>query len=197
MLGDKRYVGTDNKVYKIAAAMIDTGYNATYVYAFLENHSDGVFGCKGKDYLSHGETYQWFSPAATQRIGGLNVLHVSTGKLKDIISNAMTASFWDREHPQPWWYPNFREDFGDDYFKQFEAESRKEVREAVSKRFLRYAWVQKFGQDNHAFDTYVYNLACLELIAEGWCKQHLGLPTLDWVAFWENAKHGEFYELGG
>ena len=140
------------------------------------------------------EGHPALSASALQRIGFANILHINTGKLKDNISNALTASFWVTGQSQPFWYPNFREDFGDDYFKQFEAESRKEERDAVTKKFRRYVWVTKFGHDNHAFDTYVYNLACLELVAEYWCKEHLGLPTLDWIAFWENARLGEFYQ---
>ena len=194
IIANKRYIGTDGKVYRIQACMIDTGHNTTYVYEYLKRHPQGMFGCKGKDYLPNGETYQFFSPAALQRIGFANILHINTGKLKDNISNAMTASFWITGQNQPFWYPNFREDFGDDYFKQFEAESRKEERDAVTKKFRRYVWVTKFGHDNHAFDTYVYNLACLELVAEYWCREHLWLPTLDWIAFWENATLGEFYQ---
>ena len=179
IIGNKRYIGTDGKIYRIQITMVDTGHNTTYVYEYIKRHSGGVFGCKGKDYLTNGETYQFFSPAALQRIGFANVLHVNTGKLKDNISNAMTSSFWIMGQPQPWWYPNFREDFGDDYFRQFEAESRKEERDAVTKKFRRYVWVQKFGQDNHAFDCYVYNLAALELAADYWCREHLDLPALD------------------
>ncbi|MCL2381013.1 MAG: phage terminase large subunit family protein [Treponema sp.] len=194
IIGTKRYVGTDGKIYRIQACMIDTGYNPTYVYEFLKKHNLGIFGVKGKDYLANGETYQFFSQSATDRIGFPGLLHINTGKLKDNISNAMTSSFWVTGQSQPWWYPNFPEDFGDDYFKQFEAESRKEERDAITKKFRRYVWVTKFGHDNHAFDTYVYNIACLELAAEHWCRGHLGLPTLDWVAFWESAKQGEFYQ---
>jgi len=196
LISNKRYIGTDGRIYRIQATMVDTGFNTGHVYEYLKRHSEGVFGCKGKDYLPNGETYQFFSAAALDRIGFEKILHINTGKLKDNISNAMTSSFWITGQPQPWWYPNFREDFGDDYFKQFEAESRKEERDAATKKFRRYVWTQKFGHDNHAFDTFVYNLACLELIAEWWCRVHLRLPTLDWVAFWESAKRGEFIQSG-
>ncbi|MCL2093795.1 MAG: phage terminase large subunit family protein [Treponema sp.] len=194
IISDKRYIGTDGKVYRIQITMIDSGHNTEYVYEYVKRHSGGVFACKGKDYLINGETYQFFSPSAQEKIGFRNALHISTGKLKDKISNAMTSSFWVTGQPQPWWYPNFREDARDDYFKQFEAESREEKRDAITKQFRGYIWKQKFGQDNHALDCYVYNLAALELAAEYWCKEHLGLPTLDWTAFWELAKQGEFYQ---
>lgn len=194
IISDKRYIGTDGKVYRIQITMIDSGHNTEYVYEYVKRHSGGVFACKGKDYLTNWETYQFFSPSAQEKIGFRNALHISTGKLKDKISNAMTSSFWITGQPQPYWYPNFREDCRDDYFKQFESESREEKRDAITKQFRGYIWKQKFGQDNHALDCYVYNLAALELAAEYWCKEHLGLPALDWIAFWELAKQGEFYQ---
>ena len=150
IISDKRYVGTDGKVYRIQITIIDSGHNTEYVYQYVKKHSLGVFACKGKDYLTNGETYQFFSASALEKIGFRNALHISTGKLRDKISNAMTSLFWITGQPQPWWYPNFREDFRDDYFKQFEAESRGEKSDAITKQFRGYIWKQKFGQDNHA-----------------------------------------------
>ena len=108
LISNKRYIGTDGRIYRIQATMVDTGFNTGHVYEYLKRHSEGVFGCKGKDYLPNGETYQFFSAAALDRIGFEKILHINTGKLKDNISNAMTSSFWITGQPQPWWYPNFR-----------------------------------------------------------------------------------------
>jgi phage terminase large subunit GpA-like protein len=195
IISDKRYIGTDGKIYRIQITMIDSGYNAEYVYEFVKKHSGGVFACKGRDFLSAGETYQFFSNAALDKIGFRQALNINTGKLKDRISNSLTSSFWISGQSQPWWYPNFPEDFRDDYFKQFEAETKEEIRNSVTHQFIKTVWRQKFGQDNHAFDTYVYNLAGLELAAEYWCREYLGLPALSWTAFWDFAKTGEFYQL--
>jgi phage terminase large subunit GpA-like protein len=197
IISDKRYIGTDGKVYRIQATFIDSGYNAEWVYEFVKKHSYGVFACKGMDYLPAGETYQSFSAAARDKIGFNAALKINTGKLKDKISNSLTSSMWITGQRQPWWYPNFREDFHEDYFKQFEAEVKKEVRDAVTHQFKKIVWEQKFGADNHAFDTYVYNLAALELVAEQFCRQVIGLPALNWTAFWDFALQGEFYEGPG
>jgi phage terminase large subunit GpA-like protein len=193
IIGDKRYVGTDGKVYRIQITIVDSGHNTDYVYEYVKRHSSGVFACKGRETLAAGETYQFFSPAAIQKIGFQNAIHINTFKLKDKISAALTSSFWITGQPQPAWYPNFREDFRDDYFRQFESEVRENQTNTVTKQFIKTIWKKKFGAENHAFDTYVYNLAALELLAEGWCKEGLGLPALDWGAFWELAKKGEFY----
>ena len=175
ILGNKRYIGTDGKVYRIQITMIGYSYNPDYVYEYVKKRSSGVFAIKGREFLASGETYQFFSPSAQKKIGLANALHVSTGKLKDRISDVITSSFWIPGQPQPPWYPNFREDCCDKYFKQFKA-GRYEKK-----------------QDIPALDCYAYNLAALELAAEFWCREHLSLPTLDWAAFWELAKSGEFY----
>jgi phage terminase large subunit GpA-like protein len=195
IIGDKRYIGTDGKTYRIQITLIDSGHNAEYVYNFVKSHSAGVFACKGRDTLPAQETYQFFSAKAQDNIGFKNALHINTGKLKDRISNALTLSFWISGQSQPWWYPNFPEDFKDDYFEQFEAEQKVELRNSITGQFIKYIWKQQFGKDNHAFDTYVYNLAGLELVAEGFCRERLGLPALDWTAFWDFANTGWFYDL--
>jgi phage terminase large subunit GpA-like protein len=197
LISDKRYIGTDGKVYRIQATFIDSGHNAEWVYEFVKKHSFGVFACKGRDYLPAGETYQSFSASAREKIGFNTAMLINTGKLKDKISNSLTSSMWITGQRQPWWYPNFPEDFHEDYFKQFEAEVKKEIRDAVTHQFKKIVWEQKFGADNHAFDTYVYNLAALELVAEQFCRQALGLPSLNWTAFWDFALQGEFYSEAG
>jgi len=52
----------------------------------------------------------------------------------------------------------------------------------------------KTGKFKLSLKAYALNLVALELAAEYWCKEHLGLSVLDWTAFWELAKSGEFYK---
>jgi hypothetical protein len=47
----------------------------------------------------------------------------------------------------------------------------------------------------HAFDTYVHNLAALEIAAEAFYREAREFPALDWDMFWREIKRpGEFYE---
>ncbi|MDR1147985.1 MAG: hypothetical protein LBK66_05075 [Spirochaetaceae bacterium] len=71
-----------------------------------------------------------------------------------------------------------------------------ERRDSQTNQFRGYVWKLDFGKPNHAFDTYVYNLAALEIFAEDFCKSldSLGLDALNWDAFWEAARTGVFYE---
>jgi phage terminase large subunit GpA-like protein len=192
-VGDKRYIGTDGKVYRIAITLVDSGHNGEWVYNFCRRHQPGVYACKGKDWIAAGETYQLFNQASLIRIGMAQAYHVNTGKLKDKISAALMSSFWQSNEYQPPWYPNFPEDFKDDYFKMFEAETQVEKRDPLTNQFKGCQWKLDFGKPNHAFDTYVYNLAALEILAEDTCKSY-DLAALNWDYFWELAKMGAFCE---
>jgi phage terminase large subunit GpA-like protein len=196
-ISDKRFIGDDGKVYRIQITIIDSGRYTEWVYEFVKRHSFGVYACKGKAWINTGETYTLFSEKTLEQIGLPQAFHINTGKLKDRISAALTSSFWETQKYQPLWYPNFPEDFRDDYFKMFEAEKKVYSKLKGAENITKVSWIQEFGKDNHAFDTYVYNLAALEIAAEYFCKDKdngLGLKALDWRAFWEAAKTGLFYE---
>jgi phage terminase large subunit GpA-like protein len=193
-ISDKRFIGDDGKVYRIQTSIIDSGHYTAFVYEYVKRHSFGVYAAKGKDWINTGETYALFSAKSLEQIGMAQAFHINTGKLKDRISASLTNSFWETDKYQPLWYPNFPEDFRDDYFKMFEAEKKVFTKLKDSENITKVSWVQEFGKENHAFDTYVYNLAALEIAAEYYCKWNLQLPALNWRAFWEAAKTGAFYE---
>jgi hypothetical protein len=69
------------------------------------------------------------------------------------------------------------------------------MRDKITNQFRGYVRKLAFGQPNHALDTYVYNLAALEIAAEAFCRETLELPALDRDAFRAEIKRaGEFYE---
>jgi phage terminase large subunit GpA-like protein len=76
----------------------------------------------------------------------------------------------------------------------FEAENKVDEYDRKTNKYLRTIWKQKQGAANHAFDTYAYNLAALEIFANDFCRRGLGLPGMDWTAFWDAIKDGEFIE---
>jgi phage terminase large subunit GpA-like protein len=193
-IGEKRFIADDGKIYRIQITLVDSGRYTEFVYAFVQRHSFGVYACKGRDWIKTGETYELFSAKALQQLGMAQAFHINTGKLKDRISASLTSSFWEEQKFQPLWYPNFPEDFRDDYFQMFEAETKVVQTLAGAENITRVFWKQEFGKDNHAFDTYVYNLAALEIAAEYYCKYTLRLETLNWSAFWDAAKTGKFYD---
>ena len=184
----------DGHSYKITTTIVDSGWNTEYVYAFASRYSTGIYACKGSVYLKGGETFQNFDKGTLDRINLRNAYHINTGKMKDRISNSLSIAIWKTGELQPPWYANFPEDFRDDYFKQFEAENKVDVYDRRTEQYLRTIWKAKHGMPNHAFDTYNYNMAALEIYANTYCRIVLGLPGLDWDLFWQNLKDDPLYE---
>jgi len=193
-LENKRFEGDDGRIYRVAITLVDSGWNTDYAYAFAGRHYAGVYASKGIDKLPNGETFKLFDKGTLDRIGLPQAYHINTTKLKDRISYCMNDSFWNSADYQPAWYPNFPEDFRDDYFAMFEAEQRIIERDKKTNKWIRTIWKQKSQAANHAFDTYAYNLAALEIFADDYCRRVLNLPANDWVAFWDDIKDGKFIE---
>ena len=191
---NKRFIGDDDHVYKILMTIVDSGWNTEYVYAFASRYNRQVYACKGESYLPGGETYKLFDKATLDRIGLQRVYRINVGKMKDRISNSMTNAVWNTDELQPPWYANFPEDFRDDYFKQFEAEERVDIYDKATGRYLRTIWRAKHGVPNHALDTYNYNMAALEILADAYCREILRLRGIDWDLFWQAVKDKPFYD---
>jgi len=190
----KTFISDDGHIYKINLTIVDSGWNTQYVYAFASRYSSGIYACKGVDYLRGGETYKLFNKSTLDLISLQKAYHINTNKMKDRISNSLSTAVWKTDELQPPWYPNFPEDYRDDYFKMFEAENKVDEYDRKTERYLRTIWKAKQGIPNHAFDTYNYNLAALEIFADSYCREVLRLPGLDWDSFWRDAKENPFYE---
>lgn len=182
------FTDEDGLNYRIAMTLVDSGHYTDWVYSFVARFTAGVYASKGMDWIKGGETYQLFSRATLDRIGLPLAYHVNTGKLKDRISNSMNVLRWNEGEMQPAWFPNFPENFRDDYFKMFEAEEKVEVIDKNTGQWLKTIWRAKFGAANHGFDTYVYALAALEILADDICRNEIGLKALDMGVFWRYAK---------
>lgn len=186
------YESDDGHHYRIALTLVDSGHYTDWVYAFCSRFSAGVYACKGTDWIKNGETYQLFNKKTLESIGLPLAYHVNTGKLKDRIARAMNMLQWDEGTKQPDWFPNFPEDFHDDYFRMFEAEEKVEEYDKKTNKYIRTVWRAKPGAPNHFFDTYDYNLAALEIFADDICRNDLRINMLDWDAFWRYAAYGAF-----
>jgi phage terminase large subunit GpA-like protein len=77
----------------------------------------------------------------------------------------------------------------------FEAEERVNEYDQYN-RYKRTIWKPKRGIPNHAFDTYGYNLAALEIFADAYCREVLQFPGIDWNAFWDAMKNDGFFQSG-
>lgn len=193
-LENTRFIDNDGKAYRVLITLVDSGRYTDYVYAFCGRYSAGVYPCKGAEYIKTGETYKLFDKKTCERIGLPLAYHINTTKMKDRISNSMSESMWIDGQYQPDWYPNFPDDFRDDYFKQFEAEHKVNIIDKLTNKYVKTIWKQRSGAANHAFDTYGYNMAALEIFADAYCREVLGLAGLNWASFWQVAKSEIFIE---
>jgi len=191
----KIYFSESGKQYRIINTFVDSGWGkySDVVYRFCSQYSSGVYAIKGEDWIKSGLVYKMFTKTTLEKIGLSAAFIINTTILKDRLSRYMGVLQWDSGQLQPEWYPNFPENLGDDFFRMFEAEYRIEVHDRDTGKFKYIRWKQTQGADNHAFDTTVYNLAGLELIANRVCREELGLQALDWNQFWEYCKEGYFY----
>lgn len=191
---EKVYTGEDGKKYRIINTFIDSGWGKYVdpVYEFCKQYSSGVFPVKGEEYIKGGITYKLFSKETLEKAGLSAGYIINTTKLKDRISRFFSTLQWDIGQPQPEWYPNFPENMGDDFFRMFEAEYKIEVKDKITNQWKKTIW-KKTSAENHAFDTFVYHLANLELVAYHTCRDTLDLDVLSWHDFWEYCKTGAFY----
>ena len=178
--------------YRIAITLVDSGRYTEWVYAFCKRFSNSVYACKGMDWIPDGQTFRVFNKQTLINCGLPVAFHVNTGKMKDRIASTMGAA-WNEGEMQPEWYPNFPDDFRSDYFRMFEAEEKVEEIDKRTQKYIRTIWRAKIGRPNHAFDTYGYNMAALEVFAASFCRYQLGTSVLDWNLFWQAARKGLFY----
>jgi len=194
---NKKWLSDDGKEYGIINTFIDSGHYTQYIYAFCKQYSSGVFAVKGEEKITGGVTYRNFNKETLEKEGLNAAFHINTTKIKDHISVMLNKLQWDSDQLQPDWYPNFPDNLHDDFFRMFEAENKIEERDRITNKWIRTRWVQKHGADNHAFDTFCYSLAGIEVFADYICRNedYLDLKMLDWDLFWEFAKQGHFYKI--
>lgn len=192
---EKVYTDEYGRQYKIMNTFIDSSKFTEYVYSFCQQFSVGVYPIKGQRWIDGNITYKSMSKKVVEASGCSDAFLINTTRLKDNIAANLQRSEWKTAEKQPDWYPNFPQDLKDDYFKQFEAESKVEKRDSLTNEWKGTFWKQKAGADNHAFDTYVYNLAALEMFANVICtgEDYFDMEALDWSIFWTHAKTGAFY----
>jgi phage terminase large subunit GpA-like protein len=197
LLTHGQWTDEEGNIFRISNTFIDSGRYTENVYNFCSQFSNGVYPIKGEDYLPGGVIMKMFSKEIIEKArlrSGIGY-RLNVTALKDRTAHCMNISDWNSGALQPDWYPNFPEDLGDDYFRQFEAEIKVDEYEKVTNKYRRSRWKETSpGRPNHAFDTFGYSIGALYDIAESTCKIELGLDLLDWEEFWKYAESGIFYQ---
>lgn len=102
---------------------------------------------------------------------------------KDRLAAALRRD-WNDGELQPIGYPNFPEDYGDDFFREYEAE------EKVKKKFTNgrhgFVWKKKNeNEPNHSWDCGIYHEAAVDMLCYDVNVHDLGQDRIDYTAFWE------------
>jgi len=164
-LSETRFVSDNGKnKYRIQITLVDSAHYTKYVYEFVKRHPFGVYACKSANNLSPEKIFKLFPEPVLKHIGLNHAFFINTEEIKNRINEALTNSFWYADSK---YQPR--------WFPNFP--------ENLKDYYLRLA-----------IDTYVYNLAALEIAATYYCIHELKLKTLDWSTFWTHAQCGAFYE---
>jgi len=173
----------DGKKYGITISFIDAGYNTDFVYDFCAQYSEGVYPILGRDSLPTNKAYK-----NTLFLEGKNKLgnpfySLNVTQYKDRLASWLRSDWKDGEL-QPVGYPSYPSDYGDDYFRQYEAEEKMTKKNAKTNQTLGFYWIKKPNAANHAWDCAVYNMAALDFYAFNICVHTLGHEGIVYDDFW-------------
>ncbi len=193
IIENKVYIADDGKKYRVALTLVDSGYKTSEVYDFCGQYSAGVYAIKGTDVISKAARHREFSEFKTKV--NTDAYHINTMIYKDRMHSALRLEWDDQQELQPIGFPNYPQDYSDKFFRELTAESKKEKTSKETGQRIGFVWYCPPGVDNHAWDTSVYCLAALEIIALSVCTGYMGLEYRDWGLFWEYIDQNKlFYE---
>lgn len=185
IIEDEFWISDDHLQYGIDITFIDAGYRTEDVYEFVTQYSEGVYSIFGRDSLPKDKSYKsLFHESKNKNKFGNNFYSLNVNTYKDRLSAYMRRD-WNSGEIQPFGYPNYPEDYGDDYFRMYEAESKVEVKDKKTGKYRGFYWRQHEGKANHAFDARVYNMAALDFFAYNICITELNHEGIVYADFWE------------
>lgn len=186
LLVEKEWAAADSgHVYRIQTTLIDQGYKSDIVHQFCQQFSGGVYPVQGRPRPIQGSTVREFAQAESATG---NIFYNCTATMyKDRLAAWLRMDWIGEGGRQPDGYPNYPRNYGDAFFRQYEAEERVEIRDRVTKQRRGFRW-QPIGQrPNHAWDCRVYNMCAYDLIVHETCLEILELAKIDYDKFAEYA----------
>ena len=174
----------DHQDYRVDITFIDAGYRTDEVYQFTAQYSEGVYPIFGRDSLPKNKTYKTLFHESKNKYGNpFYTLNANT--YKDRIASWLRSD-WNSGEQQPFGYPNYPEDYGDDYFRMYEAEEKVTEYHKKTKQRLGFYWRPIPNKANHAWDCRCYNMAALDFFAYNICVTELGHEGIDYDDFWKH-----------
>jgi len=188
LIENGRWVADDGKIYNINLTLIDASYRTDEVYRFCAPYGDGLYPIMGRDMPPKNASLRQFSSYTKQ---GLTAYNVTVTIYKDRIAGWLRRD-WAAGEKQPFGYPNFPQDYRDDYFRQFEAEEKREKVISRAKNLRGFVWQKrKESLPNHAWDCFIYNAAGLDMLCYQINLRELGQDRIDYLAFWQYIEENE------
>lgn len=185
LIEQKEYVADDGKAYRIALALIDSGYLADQVYRFASQYEAGVFPCKGVDAPSRTAKVEEFYSFKTK--AGVIAYGINVDRYKDRWSAALRRE-WNMLGSQPQGHFNAPKDVRDDQLKELTVEVKRP--RVKNDRQQGFEWRRPSGAANELWDLLVYNNAALDIIAWDVCMAQLEMEAVNWNDFWNFCEHG-------
>ena len=182
IIDHKIWASDDGIKYNIYATFVDAGYRTDFVYDFCDQYRYNVYPIFGRDTLPQNKTYKNLFLEGKNKLGN-PFYSINVTGYKDRMA-AWLKSDWNDGELQPVGYPNYPSDYGDDFFRQYEAEEKYTKYHRVTKQRLGFYWVKKPNADNHAWDCAVYGMAALDFYAFNICVNELEKEGIVYSEFW-------------
>jgi len=183
IIDTETWTADDGQKYNICITFVDAGYKTDFVYQFCAQYSSGVYPILGRDTLPQNKSYKNLFLEGKNKYGNpFYSINVTT--YKDRIA-AWLKTDWNDKELQPVGYPNYPSDYGDDFFRQYEAEEKYSKIHKITKQFLGFYWQKTPNKDNHAWDCAVYGMAALDFYAFNICINELGCEGIVYSEFWD------------
>jgi phage terminase large subunit GpA-like protein len=195
LLYNSEFQSDDFKTYQIQFAAIDAGGHRTkQVYEHCLSYGEMfLMPLMGERYI-RGEGHRqaaWRLQKEKPNYPNLLVYDINTTWYKNELARKLKQE-WQTNETQPIGYKNYPDNYGQDFFAQFTAESLHVEKDPKTGATRSMYW-KASGKPNHAFDVAVYQDFALEVFAHNYCLAILGLEKLSWESFWEAAKSKIFF----
>ena len=181
ILENERWTAEDGRSYGIMLTLIDAGYATDSVRRFCSNYSAGVLPIFGRDSMRKTSAMKNFYFHEKTNAADINVT-----LYKDRLASWLRSDWRDGEL-QPVGYPNYPSDYGDDFFREYEAEHKLAEKSRKTGQIIGYTWQKVPNKPNHAWDCRVYNMAALDMYALEITRELSGdakALTINYADFW-------------
>jgi len=187
LINEQEYISDDNKTYRLAISLIDSGYCESVVSEFTSEWDTGVYPIKGRS--SSTTSIKEFTEFTTS--SGKQGYLVDVNYYKDRLAPVLRRDWSPELGNQGRYQLNMPMDTTDKEIKELTVEYKREKRmpNGTTKRY----WYRPKGARNELWDNFVYKNAGLDILAHLTCTQNLLLDETDFMEFWEYAEEEQLF----